>query len=167
MLAGMIEHARTTAMTSRCHVALVLAEPGDLPTDDGLCRLGLFKVESWPESSSETIKSVQISRWRNLESGAILTGGGIGDGQNPMDHLKLKFSFDTGSPTDVTAHAIGFNPRGGLRYPPGSTPVVMRIAEGRYQNGKATPKPHGVSGIISENHLKIGRITARPYRTDG
>ena len=31
MLGGMIEQARTTAITSRSHVVLAVAEPGDLP----------------------------------------------------------------------------------------------------------------------------------------
>jgi hypothetical protein len=43
----------------------------------------------------------------------------------------------------------------------------MRIAEGGYRGGKATPNRRGDSHAISENRLKIGRVTARPCRIDG
>ncbi|MGL4401982.1 MAG: hypothetical protein ACRCXD_19140, partial [Luteolibacter sp.] len=66
----------------------------------------------------------------------------------------------------VEVHAIAFNPRGGLAYPSGSSPVVLRIAEGRYRNGSAIPNKRGSSEAIPESRLKIGRVTARPYQID-
>ena len=171
MLAGMIDQARTAAITSRAHVILAVAEPGDLPTDDSRCRLGLFKVENWPESASQTIPAVLLKRWSVIESGAVLIGGDAADGEglpNPLDGPELEVSF--GPPNrvrTVRVHALVFNPRGGLHFPEGSRPVTMRVAEGNYRNGTAAPNRRGDAGTISENRLRIGRVTARPYRIDG
>lgn len=167
LLAGMIEQARTSAITSRSHVILAVAEPGDLPAGDERCRLGLFKVETWPENPADTVKGVLMSRWRTLESGVALIGGQVDGVENPLDGQELTISYGTPAPHTVKVHAIAFNPRGGLHYPAGSSPVAMRVAEGNYRGGKATPYRHGDSGIVSENRLKIGRVTARPYRIDG
>lgn len=167
-LAGMIEQARTTAITSRCHVVLAVAEPGDLPVVDGRCQLGLFKVESWPESGvTGIIAGSLMSRWRALENGIALTTGEVNGMENPLDAGKLTIAYGAGNPMNVSVHAIAFNPHGGLQYPAGSNPVVMRVAEGSYRNGKASPNRRGSSAIIAENLLKIGRFTARPHRIDG
>ncbi len=84
-----------------------------------------------------------------------------------MDATELTISYGTANALTVKVHAIAFNSCGALHYPAGSTPVAMRIAEGGYRGGKATPNRHGESGIITENRLKIGRVTSRPYRIDG
>ncbi len=168
MLTGMIEQARTTAITSRSYVILAIAEPGDLPAGDERCRLGLFKVESWPDTGTTgTITGVLMSRWRTLETGIALIGGEVDGIENPLDANELTITYGVGKPLNVTVHAIAFNPRGGLHYPAGSNPVALRIAEGSYRTGNATPNRRGSSGIITENLLKIGRVTARPYRIDG
>ncbi|RPJ33826.1 MAG: prepilin-type N-terminal cleavage/methylation domain-containing protein [Verrucomicrobiaceae bacterium] len=165
-LTGMIEQARTAAITGRCHVVLAVAEPGDLPANDGRVRLGLFKVETWPDNSTEPINAVLMRRWRILENGVVLLGGSFESLENPLDGSELLIKYGKNQ-TPLGFHAIAFNPRGGLHHPAGSAPVVMRIAEGGYRNGKATPNLRGDSRVISENRLKIGRVTARPYRIDG
>lgn len=168
LLTGMIEQARTAAITTRSYIVLAVAEPGDLPTGDERCRLGLFKVETWPENSSEPVSGVLMSRWRILENGVALIGGEADGLENPLDGEKLTIAYGTGSKIrTVNVHAIAFNSRGGLHHPAGSNPVAMRIAEGGYRGGKATPNRRGDSQAISENRLKIGRVTARPYRIDG
>lgn len=168
MLAGMIEQARTAAITTRSYVVLAVAEPGDLPTGDERCRLGLFKVETWPENSSEPVNGVLMSRWRILENGVALIGGEVDGLENPLSERELAITYGTGAKVrTVSVHALAFNSRGGLHHPAGSTPVAMRIAEGGYRGGKATPNRRGDSQAISENRLKIGRVTARPYRIDG
>jgi len=168
VLTGMIEQARTTAITSRCHVVLAIAEPGDLPLVDDRCRLGLFKVESWPDTdNADTMAGVLMSRWQPLETGIALTGGEVDGMKNPLDIKELTIIYGADKPLNVTVHAIAFNPLGGLQYPNGSNPVAMRVAEASYRNGKAFPNRHGSSGTITENLLKIGRVTARPYRIDG
>lgn len=169
MLGAMIEQARTSAITSRCYVVLAIAEPGDLPASDERCRLGLFKVavDKWPKAPSDMTEAVLMSRWRTLETGVALIGGQVDGVANPLDGDELTISYGTSKPLTVKVHAIAFNPRGGLHYPSGSTPIAMRIAEGRYQNQKATAYQRGDTGVISENRLKIGRVIARPYRIDG
>jgi hypothetical protein len=168
MLTGMIEQARTAAITSHCHVVLAVAEPGDLPSVDTRCRIGLFKVESWPDTgTTETITGVLMNRWQTLETGIALTGGEVDGMENPLDTKELTITYGAEKSLNVTVHAIAFNPHGGLQYPAGSNPIAMRVAEGSYRNGKASPNRHGSSGTITENLLKIGRVTARPYRIDG
>ena len=177
LLTGMIEQARTTAITSRSHVVLAVAEPGDLPTGDNRCRLGIFKVPNWPETTGGAppgeISAVLMSRWRILENGVVLIGGNVGDGgstslPNPLDGPELSLRFGpAGKERTIRVHAIAFNPRGGLHFPTGSHPIAVRIAEGAYRNGVASPNRRGDSQTISENRLKIGRVIARPYRIDG
>lgn len=167
LLTGMIEQARTTAITSRSYVVLAVAEPGDLPSNDQVCRLGLFKVETWPDSTTGAIPAILMSRWRTLETGVVLIGGQVDGLENPLDAPELTISYGTNKPLKVKVHTIVFNSRGGLHYPVGSSPVAMRVAEGNYRGGKATPFQRGDAKTITENRLKIGRVTARPYRIDG
>jgi prepilin-type N-terminal cleavage/methylation domain-containing protein len=165
MLAGMIEQARTTAITTRSHVVLAVAEPGDFPSGDNRCRIGLFRVNGWTDDFSKPITATLISRWKILENGVVLIGGEVEDGlANPLDGDKVTLSDGKGQ---VKAHAVVFNPRGGLQYPAGSRPVAMRVAEGNYRNGEAKPNRRAGSGTIPENLIRIGRVTARPYRIDG
>jgi hypothetical protein len=170
MLTGMIEQARTAAITSRSYVVLAIAEPGDLPANDTRCRIGLFKVkpDQWPQNTLDPVPAVLMSRWRIMENGVVLIGGDVDGLQNPLDETQLSITYGTsGTPRTVVVHAVAFNPRGGLHHPAGSNPIVMRIAEGGYRNGIATPNRRSDSDAIPENRLKIGRVTARPYRIDG
>ncbi len=162
MLTGLIEQARTTAITSRSHLVLAIAEPGDLPAGDERCRLGLFKVGEWPDSPSSppVLTGVLLKRWLTLETGIVLAGGDVDGVANPLDGEQVTIRYGG---TGVKVHIIAFNSRGGLHYPPGSTPVAIRISEGRYRGGEAVSNPRGGS----ECRLKIGRVTARPYPTDG
>ncbi len=169
---GLIEQARTAAITTRSHVILAIAEPGDLPAGDNRCRLGLFKVDEWPDDTTGEIPAVLMNRWRVLENGVVLASGDDG-GQtggplpNPLDGPELRIRYGTGGNVrTVEVHALAFNPRGGLRFPEGSTPVQLRIAEGTYRNGTAVPARRGERQSIAENLLKIGRVIARPYRTN-
>lgn len=167
MLAGMIEQARTSAITTRSYVILAVAEPGDLPAGDERCRLGLFKVETWPQSPSEAVEAVLMTRWRTLENGIALIGGSIDGIPNPLNGPQLTVSYGAPKALRVNVHVLAFNPRGGLHVPAGSTPVALRIAEGYYRDGKATPYPSGGAAPAIENRLKIGRVIARPYLIDG
>lgn len=167
LLAGLIDQARTAAITSRSYVVLAIAEPGDLPTDDERCRMGLFRVENWPENPTDPVIGVPMNRWRTLNSGIALIGGQVDGVDNPLDVSELAISYGTTKPMKVIVHALAFNPRGGLHYPAGSSPIVMRLAEGNYRNGRASAYKRGDAGSIAENRLKIGRVIARPYRIDG
>jgi hypothetical protein len=167
MLAGMIEQARASAITTRSYVILAVAEPGDLPAGDERCRLGLFQVETWPDSPSEAVEAVLMTRWRTMENGIALIGGSIDGIPNPLNGPQLTVSYGAPKPLRVNLHVIAFNPRGGLHFPSGSTPVALRIAEGSYRDGKATPYPSEGGAAIIESRLKIGRVIARPHRIDG
>lgn len=167
MLTGMIEQARAAAITSRSYVVLAIAEPGDLPSGDECCSLGLFRVDNWPGTESENVAGVLMSRWRTLESGVVVIGGEVDGVTNPLDAKEITIQYGASEPLSVKVHVIAFNPRGGLHYPPGPGPIAMRIAEGAYRGGKASPNRGGSSGAITENLLKVGRVTARPYRIDG
>lgn len=165
-MAASIEQARSSAITSRSTVILAMAEPGDLPTVDDRCRLGLFKVTSWPDSAT-TVDAVLLQRWQPMPSGAIPYGGSYEGIRNPYDLPELTIRYpSSGKQVEVTVHAIAFTPRGGLQWPTGSDPVVMRVAEGGYRSGKAMPDLRGESKGVSENRLQIGRVVARPWRID-
>lgn len=167
LLIGMIEQARTAAISTRSHVVLAVAEPGDLPNNEERCQIGLFKVAHWPESPTEPVSAELMKRWRLIENGVVLTGGEVAGLQNPMDHQKLRIQYTSGGKTQsIQARALAFNPCGGLHHPSGSSQMVMRVAEGRYRDGKAMVTRRGDSQSIAENRLKIGRVNARPYRMD-
>jgi hypothetical protein len=167
LLSGLIEQARTTAITSRSHVILAIAEPGDLPDSDERCRISLFRVdEEWPDAAATPapLKCTQLNRWQTLNTGVVLLPG---NGSNPLDQNEITIVYGGDKNLNVKVHALAFNSRGGLHYPAGSAPVEMRIAEGGYRGG--APKPNLRAGQTkpTENRLKIGRITARPYQIGG
>ncbi len=165
-LTASIEQARSKAITSRSTVILALAEPGDLPTTDDRCRLGLFQVTSWPGSAT-TVDATLLQRWQSLPTGAIPYGGNFQGIRNPYDLPELTIRYTSaGKQQQIVVHAIAFTPRGGLQWPTGSDPLVMRIAEGGYRSGKAMPDLRGESKGVSENRLQIGRVVARPWRID-
>ena len=167
LLVGMIDQARTAAITSRSCVVLALAEPVDLPARDPRCHLAIFKLDGLPDTLTETLKGVMLGRWRPMEPGIALIGGNVDGAENPIDAGKLTITCDVPQHLTVKVHAIAFNPCGGLIYPPGSAPVTLRVAECIYQNGRAVPIHRNPSGATAEIRLKIGRVSARPYRIDG
>jgi type II secretory pathway pseudopilin PulG len=168
-LTGMIEQAKSTAITSRSFVVLAIAEPGDLPSGDEKCRIGLFKVEEWPEASVSTpaLKGVLLNRWQTLNTGIAIVGGKVDGITNPIDEPQVTIEYGGFKNLQVVAHAIAFNSRGGLHYPLGSTPIALRIAEGSYRNDKAAANLKAPQRAASENRLKIGRVTARLYSIGG
>ena len=171
MLSGLIEQARTKAITSRTNVVLAIAEPGDLPSDDERCRVGIFTVENWPATSTSplALEGVLTSRWQTLNTGIALIAGDVNGVDNPLDQPQVTITYGGVKNLSVKVHAIAFNSRGGLSYPYGSSPIAIRIAEGGYRGTpkKATPNLQGSDKVAAENRLKIGRVTARPYQTDG
>jgi prepilin-type N-terminal cleavage/methylation domain-containing protein len=164
-LSGLVEQARTLAITSRSTVVLAIAEPGDLPDPDRQCRIGLFKALDWPANST-ALEAEMVRRWDVLPTGVVLAGGEAEGLRNPLDLEPLTIRFGSGDqPQSGTFRAIAFNARGGLLWPEGSDPVILRVAEGTYRDGRAAPNVRD-GGVISENRLKIGRVVARPYRSN-
>ena len=167
MMAGLIEQARTKAITSRSYVILAIAEPGDLPAGDERCRIGMFRIEgSEAPTSLDNVNAVLLNRWQLLNTGVVLIPGSVDDVENPLDLPQITINYGGTKNLSVEVHAIAFNPRGGLHLPVGSAPIALRIAEGNYRNGIATPYERGTQKSITENRLRIGRVTARPYRLD-
>lgn len=173
MISGMVEQARTTAITSRCYVVLAIAEPGDLPISDERCRIGMFKVDldKWPAANTSPVivTATLLNRWQTLNTGIVLIGGQVAaDGApNALDSDKMTINYGGSKNLSIKVHAIAFNSRGGLHSPSGSTPVVLRIAEGGYRGGVAKPNKRAGQEAVTENRLKIGRVTARPYQIEG
>lgn len=171
MLTAMIEQGRTTAITSRSKVLLAIVEPGDLPSGDERCRLGLFKLDEATEIVPDPpeLKAVLLNRWQSFNTGLVMLGDDDGKGVaglvNPMSSKQTTITYGGTKNLKVQVHYIAFNSRGGLIYPTGSS-VLLRLAEGNYRGGKATANKHK-DEKITENRLKIGRVTARPYRIDG
>ena len=169
MLSGLVDQARTIAITSRSDVLLVIAEPGDLPTGDERCRVGLFRLRK-PAAGATTSTPDRydlLSRWQTLNTGIVLLGGKVEGVRNPIDEPQMSITYGPAS-KEITAnvHAISINSRGSLALPKGSDPIAFRIAEGGYRGGKAAANMRGEDHDVTENRLKIGRVTARPYRFD-
>lgn len=161
---GMVEQARNTALVSRSTVMFVIAEPGALPTYEDKCVVGLLRVEGdWDPSSPETVSGDLLGRWRPLENGVIFMGGVIGSLANPMDAPKRSIQYATSRTIEAEVRGVAFNARGRLIYPVGSSPAVIRIAEGGYPRGVPTPMRRGSDQRISDTWLKIGRVTGRAY----
>ena len=170
MISGMVDQARTLAITNRADVFLVIAEPGTLPGQDERCRIGLLRETPAPPNTSGTppAKTYELlRRWQTLNTGVVLIGGKVEDVPNPIDEQKVKMTFRQGnSQISADVYQISVNSMGSLALPKGSTPIVLRLAEGAYRGGKpATNKVQGGSGI-AETQLKIGRVMARPYRSN-
>jgi hypothetical protein len=165
MIVNMIGNARDTAIATRRNVVLAIAEPDDLENTDERCRLGIFKVDTWPEPfNGEIIKAVQKGRWHPLEPGLAIKGGNIDGLDNPLDAPEITLQYGSESrPRSAKVHAITFNSRGKIILPASVNPVLMRIADGNYRNGKAMLRKQGEKGVVAENKIKVGRVSSRPY----
>ena len=163
---GLIEQARASAITSRSYIVLAIAEPGDLPADDDRCLLGLFKLKEWPTPAT-TLDAILLRRWQSLPNGVVLLPGAVMGLRNPRDEPETIIRYQSGQQTiEGRFHIIAFNPRGGLHWPAGSDPLTLRIADGAYRNRQPAANARS-NQSAAENILKIGRLTARPYRFDG
>jgi len=164
-ITGLIEQARTTAITSRSAVALAIAEPGDLPITDGRCRVGLFRIGGL--SDDGTAAAVLIRRWQTLPTGVVLLGGEVNGVRNPLDEPQTTLRYRSGNNTlEVPVHLMVFGPRGGLLLPQGSDPIALRIAAGTYRDGRPLSTSRATDRTAAETHLRIGRVVARPYRAN-
>ncbi len=162
LLESMIEQARVTAITSRSQVILAIVEPRNFKGDDTQYRLGIFKVESWPEDG--VITGTLLNRWKNLETGVVLIGGEVNGLQNLLDSKPIEIEVSNIKIKRMMVHAIAFNSRGRLQYPPGSAPLVLCIAEGSHRNGRPVPDHRAGAKTSTKNEVKICRVSSRCYR---
>ena len=114
LLSGLIEQARTTAITSRSHVILAIAEPGDLPEIDERCRISLFRVdEEWPDAAATPapLKCTQLNRWQMLNPGVVLLPGDAA-GSNPLNRNEITIVYGGDKNLSAKVHVLAFNSRG-------------------------------------------------------
>ena len=163
---GLVEQARTRAITAKCHIVLAVVDPADLANGNDRCRVGMFGIKEWTNDFS-VLEGELFNHWESLNRGIVLIPGNVNGVANPLDQPKITINYGGSKKLTVRTHLIAFNSNGGLHYPYGSAPIIVRLAEGGYRNGIATPNKRGPNKAISENLLKIGRVTARPYRIDG
>ena len=167
-VSALIEQARTSAITQRSKIVLAIAEPGDLPTDDGSCRIGLFKIPDWKEGQT-SVEGILLRRWLPLDPGIVVIGGNVDGLRNIMDEQQITITYAAGSRAiSTTVQVIAFTPRGSLYWPTGSDPMAIRIAEGGYRGPGKRPMPNKPADThtIAENRLKIGRVLGRVHRYD-
>jgi len=164
-LSGMVDQGRALAITMRRTVVLALAAPDEVESGDGQCRVGLLVTDALKQDGS-VCEAVMVGRWEVMPIGVVLSGGGVAEYRNPLDENPVALRYVVGGrPVEIRVHALAFTARGGLAWPCGSDPVILRVTEGRYRGGVATVRPSG--GTVVEEKLRIGRVIARPWRIDG
>ena len=114
-----------------------------------------------------------LTRWQTLNTGVVLIGRQQNDRpianqlKNPLDEPQVNIVYGpSGKEITVNAHVISINSRGSLKLPTGSGPIAFRIAEGAYRKKVATANIRSGANGPTENFLRVGRVTARPYRID-
>jgi hypothetical protein len=163
VLTGMIEQARSTAIT-RCPVFLAIAEPGDRISSDRHTRIGLFLIPTWTAGAAVQ-DAVPLRRWEALPPGVVLIPEPVDGQRNPLDLPEITLRYQqAGLSTTGHFHGVAFTSRGGVSWPPGIEPIVMRVAQGSYRNGRSVADGNGHA--IPEDCLTIGRMVARSYRSN-
>ncbi len=168
LVSGLVEYARATAISRRTSVLLALAAPAGLPAGgDGRYRVGLFQITAdlggdgfLTELSRR--EAIPLGRWRALDRPVILGTGGESGLVNPMDEPALEIRLPDREL--IRVHGVILDRRGGIHWPAGSTPVVIRIGEGVSKQGRAEMDQRG--GAAAENLLRIGRHNSRTYQID-
>jgi prepilin-type N-terminal cleavage/methylation domain-containing protein len=173
-LTAMVDLARRTAEARRKEVILAFASPEEIPGHGQALRLGMFLCEdTWPgESGSDVaptgpIRCRALHRWRNLNAGVVLLPGSGGHPEmtNPLDAAPLQLHYGRGFALSATVHALVFSPQGGLAYPSGNFPALLRLAAGNYRHGIPQPSRQHDPTRPPENPLQIGRTIARAMET--
>jgi prepilin-type N-terminal cleavage/methylation domain-containing protein len=163
-LAALIDQARNRAMTSRSTVMLAIAGPGKVEEHPDRCVLGLLQIDGeWQETGSGPIAAKLLGKWRPLDTGLVFLGGEHPDCANPLDHPARRVRHSTNRTADVEVYGIVFNHRGRMIHPAGDAPAVLRLAEGGYPGGVATPRRRGADQHVSDTWLQIGRVAGRVH----
>lgn len=162
---GMIEQARTAAITRRKPVMLAVREPAASGEDEVL--IGLFELEDLggaPDGSGHAARLMR--RWQRLPSGVVFLDGPVEAAdatglRNLADEDPITVTWRDGAQSEAM-HGVVFTPRGGMGLPAGSDPMVFKIGLGAYQDGRPVS-----TGAGSVRAFRIGRVVARPWRLDG
>ena len=169
MISGMVDQARTLAITTRSNVYLVIAEPGTLQGQDERCRLGLLREITIPPVNPRDppTKELQlVRRWQTLNSGVVLIPGDVDGVPNALIQKVDMIFTSNKKPIRASVYQLAINSLGSLTLPEGSRPVVLRLAEGAYRNGSPSPNKVADGQGIAETQITIGRVIARPYRSN-
>lgn len=159
---GLVEQARTQAIATHSTVLLAIALPGSLAQYPDACAVSLVRMaDGWDPSASAPTEASLLGRWRALETGVILGNGDVADLVNPLNARPLAIRITRPREVRAQVHGLAFNERGRLVYPVGSVPIVLRVTEGAYVRGAATPSNR--NGRLSESLIKVGRVVGHPY----
>ena len=173
-LTAMVDLARRTAEARRKEVILAFASPEEIPGHGQALRLGMFLCEEgWPGESdagsapTAPIRCRALHRWRNLNAGVVLlpSDGRHPEMTNPLNATPLQLLYGRGFALSASVHALVFSPQGGLVYPGGNSPAILRLAAGNYRQGKPQPSRQHDPSRPPENPLQIGRTIARAMET--
>lgn len=164
-LVGLVEQARTKAITSRSFVAVAFAPPGSIPQHTGTTSMSLVQLpDDWSPDSNDSADTTLLTRWSPLETGIILLGGTTSaELVNPLNVGTVDIRYTTRQSVEAAVHLLAFNPRGRLVYPVSSASAELRLAEGTYVRGNPIPYKRGADDSISQTRLKVGRVVGRCY----
>ncbi|MGB1128906.1 MAG: pilus assembly FimT family protein [Haloferula sp.] len=157
-VSALIEQGRTSAITRRKPVALVILRPGEGGFADDSCRVGLFELEAWQDDSP--VEGRQLQRWNVLPTGVAFFGGELDELLNVLDQTAISLSWKDGLESGEFPGLV-FSARGGLLAPVGSESVVLSMRSGTYQDGQAVEIAGG-----GKRGIRIGRVVARAWNLD-
>lgn len=157
-IAAMIEQGRTTAITRRKPVALVMVPPGTAGVSGENWRLGLFELAEWKEDGP--VSGTQVQRWQELPAGTGFFAGEVDSLSNVLDEPEISMEWKEGSKVGQFPMLV-FSPRGRLLAPTGSESVVAVLGSGFYRDGQMQ-----ATGEKLRRSIRIGRVIARPWKMD-
>lgn len=169
---AMVDLARNVAMARRREVILAFASPEEIPGHGQALRMGIFFCEDRSPTGGVAYLAEQgeircraMQRWRNLQAGVVLMPGGVmaGGGVNPMDGAGMRLRYGRGFLRTARVHGLVFGPDGGLVWPEGEGPAVLRLVAGGYERGRPVASRKQDVGRAPETVLQVGRGIARAF----
>ena len=80
-----------------------------------------------------------------------------------MDGEGLRLRYGRGFLRTARVHALVFGPDGGLVWPDGYGPAVLRLVAGHYERGRPVASRRQEVGRATETMLQVGRGIARAF----
>lgn len=156
-LSGLVDQARTKAVTCRKNVVLALIEPGALASDNESPGAALFELRGNPPPPGEALEVKQISRWIWWEQGVEFSDEAADGALGVLAQPKRVLRLDRKS-LEIRAAVVIFTFSGGISAPGDSGKVSLALVRSR--RGKAR---HETGGAAEQ--LVIGRSIARVERS--